>query len=336
MALDSNAVSLPLIALLAACALVLLVSATAAFLLVDRFGTRARLRNRVAAIAGGGTVAEIRDPKAPLKRTKQIRNKLEESGQAENSKVKRRVELRLRIERAGLNMDLRTFYIVSVVSALLGGGLFVLIGYPPIFLIAVLPVMGIGLPRFMLGHMAAKRQRSFTTHFADAIDIIVRGIRSGLPVGECLNIIARESPEPVKGEFDQKVEGQRLGMTLKKVLERACRRMPTADMKFFAIVLNLQQQTGGNLAETLANLSGILRARKKMGDKIKAMSSEARMTATIIGSMPFLISMMIYAINPDYISLLWTDPLGKKIFYGGLLWMGTGVFIMKQMISFQI
>jgi tight adherence protein B len=333
---DGSGISLPLIALLAACALFLLLSATVAFLLVDRFGTRARLRSRVAAIAGGGMVAEVRDPKSPLKRTRQIRNKLEESGQSNSGKVKRRVELRLRIERAGLAMDLRTFYVLSAVSAAAGSGLFLLFGYPPIFLLAVVPVTGIGLPRFILGHLAGKRQRAFTMHFADAIDIIVRGIRSGLPVGECLNIIARESPEPVKGEFYQLVEGQRLGMTLKKALEQACRRMPTADMKFFAIVLNLQQQTGGNLAETLANLSGILRARKKMGDKIKAMSSEARMTATIIGSMPFLISLMIYAISPDYISLLWTDPLGKKIFYGGLLWMSTGVFIMKQMISFQI
>jgi tight adherence protein B len=333
---DADGISLPLIALLAASALFLLLSATMAFLLVDRFGTRARLRGRVAAIAGGGMATETRDARSPLKRTKQIRNKLEENSQSSSGKVKRRVELRLRIERAGVAMDLRTFYILSFISGAAGSGLFLLAGYPPIFLLAVVPVMSIGLPRFLLSHLAAKRQKAFTTHFADAIDIIVRGIRSGLPVGECLNIIARESPEPVKSEFHELVEGQRLGMTMKKALERACRRMPTADMKFFAVVLNLQQQTGGNLAETLANLSGILRARKKMGDKIKAMSSEARMTATIIGSMPFLISLMIYAISPEYISLLWTDPLGKKIFYGGLLWMSTGVFIMKQMISFQI
>ena len=122
------------------------------------------------------------------------------------------------------------------------------------------------------------------------------------------------------GEFKLLVEGQKLGMTLKQALERSCRHMPTADMKFFAIVLNLQQQTGGNLAETLAGLSDVLRQRKKMADKVKAMSSEARMTATIIGSMPFLISGMIYIINPSYISLLWTTIPGKKSFTAG--WPG--------------
>jgi tight adherence protein B len=204
-------------------------------------------------------------------------------------------------------------------------------------MIVIVPVvMGIGLPRKYLASAAASRQKKFTQHFADSIDIIVRGIRSGLPVGECLNIIAREAPEPVCSEFRLLIEGQKLGMTLKQALERATRHMPTADMKFFAIVLNLQQQTGGNLAETLAGLSDVLRQRKKMADKVRAMSSEARMTATIIGSMPFLISGMIYLINPDYISLLWTDTTGQKIFYGGLAWMSIGVFLMKQMISFEI
>jgi len=335
MASDAAVNSLPLIAAIAAAALLLLLTATGALLFVDRFGARARLRNRALSVTGGANV-EARDPRSPVRRTRQIRNKLEESAQANSKKVQRRVELRLRIERAGLNLDLRTFYLLSALAATLGTVIYLALDYPPIFALGELIAMGFGLPRWILGHLAKKRQRAFTAHFADAIDIIVRGIRSGLPVGECLNIIARESPEPVKGEFYLVVEGQRLGMTLKMALERACRRMPTADMKFFAIVLNLQQQTGGNLAETLSNLSGILRARKKMGDKIKAMSSEARMTATIIGSMPFLISLMIYAINPAYISLLWTDPLGKKIFYGGLAWMSTGVFIMKQMISFEV
>ncbi len=204
-------------------------------------------------------------------------------------------------------------------------------------MVIVVPiVMGLGLPRRFVTARAKKRQKKFTQHFADAIDVIVRGIKSGLPVGECLNIIARESPEPVCTEFKLLVEGQKLGMTLKQALERSCRHMPTADMKFFAIVLNLQQQTGGNLAETLAGLSDVLRQRKKMADKVRAMSSEARMTATIIGSMPFLISLMIYIINPGYISLLWTDHTGQKIFYGGLAWMSIGVFLMKQMISFEI
>jgi tight adherence protein B len=313
--------------------IVLMLSSVFAFVVAQNTGPRARLKVRLAAIggaAGGGPA--IKKGANPLRRTRQIQTKLEEASSATG----RRVELRLMIERAGMTTTARNFYIASAISGVVGTALYLLMGYPWYWFWAVMIVSGVGLPRKFLKSKAAKRQKNFTKHFADALDVIVRGIRSGLPVGECLNIIAREAPEPVCTEFRLLIEGQRLGMTLKQALERSCRRMPTADMNFFAIVLNLQQQTGGNLAETLAGLSDVLRARKKMADKVKAMSSEARMTATIIGSMPFLISGMIYLINPDYISLLWTDHTGKKIFYGGLAWMTTGVLIMRQMISFEI
>ncbi|HUK58464.1 MAG TPA: type II secretion system F family protein [Stellaceae bacterium] len=329
--------------------MILAMSSLLAFVVMAHTGPRARLKLRIADIAGGvkDTPAARSRGGGPQQRSRSIKTKLAEAGTGnEGEKQSRRVELHLMIERAGLSISIRSFYLASAASAVIGTGLYFLMGYHAIsWLFGVLPipmflvvpvVMGLGLPRRFLTSRAGKRQKHFTQHFADAIDVIVRGIKSGLPVGECLNIIARESPEPVCSEFKLLVEGQKLGMTLKQALERSCRDMPTADMKFFAIVLNLQQQTGGNLAETLAGLSDVLRQRKKMADKVKAMSSEARMTATIIGSMPFLISLMIYLINPGYISLLWTDPTGQKIFYGGLTWMGIGVFLMKQMISFEI
>ncbi len=313
--------------------IILMLSSVFAFVVAQNTGPRARLKVRLAAIGGAaGDGPAVKKGANPLRRTRQIQTKLEEASGATG----RRVELRLMIERAGMTTTARNFYITSVITGVVGTALYLLMGYPWYWFWAVMIVSGIGLPRKYLKSKAAKRQKNFTKHFADALDVIVRGIRSGLPVGECLNIIAREAPEPVCTEFRLLIEGQKLGMTLKQALERSCRRMPTADMKFFAIVLNLQQQTGGNLAETLAGLSDVLRSRKKMADKVKAMSSEARMTATIIGSMPFLISGMIYLINPDYISLLWTDHTGKKIFYGGLGWMTTGVMIMRQMISFEI
>ena len=316
--------------------MLLLMSSALAYVVVQNTGPRARLKSRLAAIAGEKETAVAgRGAVGATRRARQIKSKLEEAGGGAG-RPSRRIELRLLIDRAGLATEVRTFYALSALSAVVGTGLYFLFGYPWYLSWAVLIVMGVGLPRKVLGVLAARRQKAFTQHFADAIDVIVRGIKSGLPVGECLNIIARESPEPVCGEFRLLVEGQRLGMTLKQALDRSCRRMPTADMKFFAIVLNLQQQTGGNLAETLGGLSEVLRQRKKMADKVRAMSSEARMTAAIIGSMPFLISLMIYLINPEYISLLWTDHTGKKILYGGLAWMGIGVFIMKQMISFEI
>ncbi|HUB97924.1 MAG TPA: type II secretion system F family protein [Stellaceae bacterium] len=314
--------------------ILLAMSSALALVVAQNTGSRARLKVRLAAIGGTATERQAAKKGAnPLRRARQIESKLAEAAGAATG---RRVELRLMIEQAGMTTSVRKFYIASGIAGVIGTALYFLFGYPWYLAWAAMIVCGVALPRKFLKSKAAKRQKNFTKNFADALDVIVRGIRSGLPVGECVAMIARESPEPVCTEFRLLIEGQRLGMTLKQALERSCRRMPTADMKFFAIVLNLQQQTGGNLAETLAGLSDVLRQRKKMADKVKAMSSEARMTATIIGSMPFLISGMIYLINPDYISLLWTDHTGKKIFYGGLTWMTMGVMIMRQMISFEI
>jgi tight adherence protein B len=314
-------------------ALMALLPAALAYLVVEQFGPRARLRARLAAIASSGP---RRDGGSPAqRRTKQVEARLKEAGHA-GKQGRRRVELRLRLEQAGLTLTTRNFYLLSAAAGLIGAAVYLFLGYSPLFAVAVLATTGVGLPRMVLRRLAKRRQKAFTKLFADAVDIIVRGIRSGLPVGECLAIIARESPDPVGAEFKLMVEGQRLGMTLKQALERACRRMPTADMKFFGVVLTLQQQTGGNLAETLAGLSNLLRGRKKMAAKIRAMSSEARMTASIIGCMPFLVALAIYALNPAYIMLLWTEPLGNVILYGGLFWMAIGIFVMKQLVSFEI
>ncbi len=310
---------------------ILLLPTLLAFLIAQQAQPQARLRHRLNAIAASDSRALA--PKVVQDRSKRVKSKLRETGHGGNGRA---VELRLRIERAGLTVSNRTFYLVSALAALIGAAAYLLMGFSVVAAPAVMLFAGVGLPRIVLSVLAQRRQRAFTKVFADGIDVIVRGIRSGLPIGECLGIIARESAEPVASEFTLLVEGQRMGMTLKQALERACRRMPTADMKFFAVVLNLQQQTGGNLAETLAGLSGLLRGRKKMADKIRAMSAEARLTASIIGVLPFLISGVIYVVSPDYMSLLWTDPLGNVILYGGLATMSIGVFVMKQMISFEI
>jgi tight adherence protein B len=323
-------------ALLGAAFLVVGMTSVLGFVIAHNAGPRARLRARIAAIAGtkgGGAVTKAATPGA--RRARQIRTKIEEAAAGPDAPA-RGVALRLLIERAGLGIDTRGFYLWSAAAAGAGTLVYVLLGYPWYALWAPPILLGIGIPRRLLRFLAARRQHAFTQRFADAIDVIVRGIRSGLPVGECLSIIAREASEPVATEFKLLVEAQRLGMTMKQALERSCRRVPTADMKFFAIVLNLQQQTGGNLAETLAGLSDVLRQRKKMADKVRAMSSEARTTAGIIGAMPFLIMAIIAFIDPDYISLLFTDSLGKKILVGGGLWMTLGVVIMRKMITFEI
>ena len=165
---------------------------------------------------------------------------------------------------------------------------------------------------------------------------MVRGVKSGLPVGECLKIIARETEDPIAQSFQLLVEGQNIGIALQELLERGVERMPTAEFKFFTIVLLIQQQTGGNMADTLEGLSSILRERKNMKEKVKALSSEAKASTAIIGSLPFCVAGMIALINPDYIGILFTETIGIAMLVGGLCWMGIGIFIMSKMINFDM
>nr|WP_246423781.1 type II secretion system F family protein [Roseospira goensis] len=184
--------------------------------------------------------------------------------------------------------------------------------------------------------MARRRQKRFTTEFPNAIDVLVRGVQSGLPVSECIGIVGREVPDPVGAEFRMMVEGQRVGLPLSEIMARGLERMPTPEYKFFAIVLQIQQQTGGNLAETLANLSTVIRERKQMRLKVKALSSEAKASAWIIGSLPFIVVALISLTSPTYLVPLFETAAGHIIMVGGLLWMATGVAIMAKMINFKM
>ena len=165
--------------------------------------------------------------------------------------------------------------------------------------------------------------------------MIVRGVKSGLPVNDCLRLISTEAAEPVRSEFQGIVEGQKVGVTLEQSLARIYERMPLAEVNFFQIVLSIQQKTGGNLSEALSNLSKVLRERKKMRGKIQAMSQEAKASAGIIGSLPPGVMALIYITTPDYMSVLFSTTIGNMIIVGGLMWMGIGVFMMKKMIDFK-
>ncbi len=318
------------------CTVMLTVFGIISYVLLRATG-QSRYRRRVAMLVGsaasrgekgdktGGAAAGRR--RAVQQRLKEIEDK-RKRGRRSNS-------LRTDLYQAGLKITPRTFWIISVLVGLaMGGGYF----YFALPLLGVVPVMligALGLPRMYVKRRGKKRRGRFTHHFADAVDVIVRGVQSGLPVNECLNIIARESPDPVGGEFRQVVEGIKVGLTMNETLQRALERMPTTELKFFGVVLAIQQQTGGNLAETLGNLSGVLRDRKRMADKIKAMTAEARMTAMIIGSLPFLMTAILALVSPDYIGLLFTDRIGQIMVAGGITSMALGIFIMNHMISFE-
>ncbi len=269
-------------------------------------------------------------------RTRRIQEKLQELEEKKAKKKSRRVQIRLDLLQAGLDVNVQKYFLaISAVG--LAVFAFVLVAGFNLFVAIMAGLAGaFGVPKLALRLMAKGRQKKFTEHFANAIDVVVRGIKSGLPVSECLSIVGRESPEPVGEEFRRLVEGQKIGLSIDELLERGLERIPTAEYKFFAIVLMIQQQTGGNLAGTLDNLSHVLRERKKMRDKVKALSSEAKASAMIIGSLPFFVACMVSLLNPDYMALLFTTTPGHFMIAAGLGWMGVGVAVMSKMINFEM
>lgn len=256
-------------------------------------------------------------------------------------KAKEKLTLRIRLERAGLDIQPRTYWIASAVSAVLCAVLAKSMlpssasALAPILMIAALLVGGFGLPRFVLAKITARRQHKFLVELPNSIDVIVRGIKSGLPLNECLAVIAKESPEPVAGEFREVIEQQRLGVSLPEALHRLTQRMPLAEVKFLAIVVAIQQQSGGNLAEALSNLSSVLRDRFKMAMKVKALSAEAKASAMILGCLPPGVMLMVHTSSPEYIAPLFATRTGNLFILAGLLWMSIGVMVMRKMINFK-
>ncbi|MBM3491022.1 MAG: type II secretion system F family protein [Alphaproteobacteria bacterium] len=305
--------------------------------LAPQFKARARLRRRIAwAARHEGAQADSDRQQRGGGRKREIQSRLKEAETKKSTKQTFSQRFRNALRMAGLSMSLGQFFLMCGLLSLVVAGIYLAMGYPAIGAVPAAIAGGFGLPRSVVGWLGKRRVKQFTLRFADAVDVIIRGIRSGLPVRECLNIIARESPEPISGVFRELVEAQRIGLTLDQALARALELMPTPEMKFFTIVLSIQQRTGGNLAETLQNLSNVLRARKRMQDKVQALSSEAKSSAMIIGSLPFIMTGLLWLVSPDYIALLFTDKLGTYMILAGLTWMSIGVIVMKQMISFEI
>jgi len=266
-------------------------------------------------------------------RRKEIVNKLKD---AERQERKARVTLRNRLQQAGLSGSTTKFWLISgALAAVTVVGLLVM-GQKPLVAIGVGFAAAVGLPRWVIGFMAGRRTKKFTLEFANAVDVIVRGIKSGLPVHDCLKIIGRESPAPLGPLFQTLVENVGMGMTLEQGLEKMYESMPTPELRFFTIVVAIQQKTGGNLAEALNNLTVVLRARKMMREKIKALSSEATASAGIIGSLPPGVMLIVSVTTPSYMQVMFTDPRGHLMLLGGVLWMSCGIFVMKKMISFKI
>ena len=253
----------------------------------------------------------------------------------ERHKKSKRLPLSVRIAQAGLSWSKRQFFLISIGT---GMGMFVFGMFTGggFIVASMLGVAGsLGLPRWILSFLKKRREKKFLEAFPDAVDIIVRGVKAGLPLHDCMKMITIEASEPVKSEFRAIVETQAIGMPLGEACSKLYERMPVPEANFFGIVVSIQQRSGGNLAEALGNLSRVLRDRKKMKGKIQAMSQEAKASAGIIGALPVAVMTMVYITSPQYISLLWTEPLGRAMLAASVLWMSMGVMVMKKMINFD-
>ena len=297
------------------------------------------------ALAGGDSRAEkrraaVKKPEAKANvatidraaKKKQIAENIKDL----EKKAKRKgPDLQTRIEQAGLSIPRRQFLIVFAAIAVALGGLVYVKSGSALVAALVVAMSGLGLPNLVLARLRARRINKFVAIFPNALDIIVRGIRAGLPLGDTLRIIANETPEPVRSEFRKIVEGQALGLPLSEAVEKMAQRVPVSETNFFSIVIGIQAKAGGNLAEAIGNLSRTLRERKKMKGKIGAMAMEAKASAVIIGCVPFVVTGLLYLSSPKYISLLWTTQHGEMISAIAIFWMCIGVVMMKKMVSFD-
>ena len=271
--------------------------------------------------------------RTPKVRREQIEDTLKEL--EVRQKKQKNLPLAMRISQAGLEWSRRQYIIISVA---IGIALFVaifLVGGGVLAAAGAGFAGGFGVPRWLLIFLKKRRENKFLHNFPDAVDVIVRGVKAGLPLGDCLRIIASESPEPVRGEFKTIVEAQTIGITMGDACGKLYERMPLPEANFFGIVVSIQQRAGGNLSEALGNLSRVLRDRKTMKAKIQAMSMEAKASAAIIGALPPVVMALVYITSPNYIELLWITPVGRAMLVGSALWMAMGVFVMKKMINFD-
>jgi tight adherence protein B len=268
-------------------------------------------------------------------RRRQIQESLDkQNGEAE--KRKKKVTLTTLIQQSGLDISLRAFWVGSAIAGAVFFVVPILVGAPLIAAGGSAFVGFLGFPRWFLGYLRKRRQNVFLNDFADAIDVMVRGLKAGLPVSEAMKIIASESGPPVGPEFMEVVDGQRVGISIDQGIERMVERIPLAEVNFLAIVMAIQSKTGGNLSEALSNLSRVLRDRKKMKNKVKAVSQEAKSSAAIIGSLPFIIMGGLTILNPSYLNPMFDTSMGNMLMLGSGIWMMLGVLVMRKMINFEI
>lgn len=275
------------------------------------------------------------DPAASRRRTIQDTLKDIDTKQRYRASRSTNPPLRLRLMQAGLKMQPARFFVISGITGVVCAVIALMSGLPLMLVLAMGFVGALGLPRFWINRLRKKRQAAFTEELPNAVEVIVRGVKAGLPLLDCMRMIASEAKEPLRGEFRSIMDSLALGVPLDEAMGRLYERMPLPEANFLAIVIAIQSKAGGNLSEALGNLAKVLRERRKMRSKIVAMSTEAKASASIIGSLPLVVMGLVYLTSPDYISILWTEPVGQIVMGVSALVMLTGVLVMRRMINFD-
>jgi tight adherence protein B len=307
--------------------------------LIDRQDKKDRI-NKVALVDRRAVHARQASVEDAANRRKNIASKLKQQQQLIDEKTKKngssKATLEMRLKRAGLTWNKRSFVMISAICGLVIIGTLMSVGAPLYASIAGGVAGAFGLPNWYVNFKGKSRMKKFLLEFPNAIDVIVRGMKAGLPLNDCMLIISREAAEPVRGEFKQLVEQQQMGVQLNEAVAKMYERVPLPEVNFLSIMMAIQGQSGGNLSEPLGNLSRVVRDRKKMKAKIDAMSMEAKSSAAIIACLPLAVITLIYMSTPDYITLLFTERLGNLLLGACGILMLTGVLVMRKMINFDI
>jgi tight adherence protein B len=277
----------------------------------------------------------------PTRGESPVRNKRDQVAQSlkeveQREKARGKLTLEEKFLQAGLKIDRKTFFLFSAMSA---------VGFAALALIVVghawsmIPgaiVGGLGFPNWFIGYRKNKRIKAFLLELPNALDVITRGLKSGLPLNDCVRMIAAEAAEPVRSEFRMMMDAQAVGLSLGQAIEDLYKRIPVAEANYFGIIITIQQKSGGNLAESLANMAKVVRERRKLRGKIQSLSAEAKTSAGIIAAMPVAVALLVYFSTPTYIEKLWTTQAGQFTLVGCAIWMLMGVLIMRKMINFEV
>jgi tight adherence protein B len=272
------------------------------------------------------------------KRRKSVQDSLKdlERKQQENNKKLGDRSIKAKLVRSGLPLTPGRFHVISIALGIFAFLFCLMAGLPLLGAAGVAFAVAIGLPRWFLGFLIKRRQNKFLEELPNALDVMVRSIRSGLPLSDAMRLIASDGQEPVRSEFRRVVDSQQVGVSIPDACARMMMTMPLPEVNFFSIVIAVQSQAGGNLSEALGNLSKVLRERRKMKAKVSALSMEAKASAAIIGSLPFVVSLLVYLTSPQYIGVLFSDPRGHIILLFSGVWMSIGIFVMRNMINFDV